>query len=641
MYAPAPAGASILRRCRGAVAVTATAALLVGLTPAPASAQTTQVSTVESERVLGGVTLQKLRINLPDGAIARGDLLRFRETQSGIELRPRLARGTIAGVEAFSTMARGEYPRGAIAGINGGYWLNRPSATPNGLHVHNGTLSGGQAVNSNGRPTGRGMVGIHADGRLVMDRLTVGLQLDLPDLPGSVARPIDEIDRATGTANIRPNGELLLFDDRYGTAFAVPAGSVAVVVQGLRVRSSGRSEGRVASISRPTSATSMSVPANSHVLLAHGVRAPDLAGLAVDHRVGVTTTIQPELAPGTSWNALRGGIAGGQMMMSGGSFRDANEWGSFAAFGDDGRHCCTRQPRTAIGRTAGGEALLLTVDGRRAGWSVGATVAETAAILYRLGAVDAVNLDGGGSTTMTTGGAIRNRPSEVGRSVATGLFVYAPPPPPARSLDRACPPGQVPRSGFGDTAGTTHAASIDCLRWWGVTSGLTPTRFQPGGNVSRGQMATFLAKWIDDVAARGSGRALGSDTSHPFTDVPTGHTHGASIARLHRAGVISGTSRTTYAPNDPVTRAQTASLVRGAVEYVTGSQLAAGRDTFIDDNTSPHEPSIDRLSNVGVISGTRAFEFTPGAPVSRGAMASLVMRASDLLVEQGRVSPPR
>ncbi|MEX0834906.1 MAG: S-layer homology domain-containing protein, partial [Nitriliruptor sp.] len=194
---------------------------------------------------------------------------------------------------------------------------------------------------------------------------------------------------------------------------------------------------------------------------------------------------------------------------------------------------------------------------------------------------------------------------------------------------------------FGDTAGTTHVASIDCLKWWGVTSGLTATRFQPGGNVTRGQMATFLATWIDDVANRGSGRPLGSNTDEPFTDVPDGHTHRSNIARLYQAGVISGTSPTTYAPNAPVTRAQTASLVRGAVEYVTGGKLAAGRDTFIDDNTSPHEGSIDRLSNVGVISGTRAFEYTPAAPVSRGAMASLVMRASDLLVEQGRVSPPR
>ncbi len=46
------------------------------------------------------------------------------------------------------------------------------------------------------------------------------------------------------------------------------------------------------------------------------------------------------------------------------------------------------------------------------GWSVGASFAEEAAIMRALGAVDAVNLDGGGSTTMTIGAGLVNRPSD-------------------------------------------------------------------------------------------------------------------------------------------------------------------------------------------------------------------------------------
>ena len=59
------------------------------------------------------------------------------------------------------------------------------------------------------------------------------------------------------------------------------------------------------------------------------------------------------------------------------------------------------QPRTAIGidRT-GRQLLLLVIDGRRDDYSVGATHAELAEELIRLGAWDAVNLDGGGSSTM-------------------------------------------------------------------------------------------------------------------------------------------------------------------------------------------------------------------------------------------------
>ncbi|MGW1026517.1 phosphodiester glycosidase family protein [Streptomyces sp. NPDC002577] len=69
-----------------------------------------------------------------------------------------------------------------------------------------------------------------------------------------------------------------------------------------------------------------------------------------------------------------------------------------------------REPRTAAGVTADGTLLLVTVDGRARGHSVGATPAETADLLLSLGAVDAVNLDGGGSTTAVLHGEVRNSP---------------------------------------------------------------------------------------------------------------------------------------------------------------------------------------------------------------------------------------
>lgn len=71
-----------------------------------------------------------------------------------------------------------------------------------------------------------------------------------------------------------------------------------------------------------------------------------------------------------------------------------------------------RNPRTLAGITAKGKLLLVTVDGRQPGWSVGASFKESAQIMRSLGAVDAVNLDGGGSTTMTIGKRLANRPSD-------------------------------------------------------------------------------------------------------------------------------------------------------------------------------------------------------------------------------------
>jgi len=71
-----------------------------------------------------------------------------------------------------------------------------------------------------------------------------------------------------------------------------------------------------------------------------------------------------------------------------------------------------RNPRTLAGTTQGGDLLLVAVDGRRPGYSVGASFEESAGIMDALGSDEAVNLDGGGSTGMTVGQALVTRPSD-------------------------------------------------------------------------------------------------------------------------------------------------------------------------------------------------------------------------------------
>ncbi|MFI5860752.1 phosphodiester glycosidase family protein [Streptomyces sp. NPDC051546] len=88
------------------------------------------------------------------------------------------------------------------------------------------------------------------------------------------------------------------------------------------------------------------------------------------------------------------------------------------------------QPRTVAGVKADGTLLLVTIDGREVGVSAGATLAEAARFLASLGAVDAVNLDGGGSTTMVVNGELRNRPrggaddDVTERPVANGIGIF-------------------------------------------------------------------------------------------------------------------------------------------------------------------------------------------------------------------------
>ncbi|WP_442792206.1 phosphodiester glycosidase family protein [Micromonospora sp. NBC_01796] len=69
-----------------------------------------------------------------------------------------------------------------------------------------------------------------------------------------------------------------------------------------------------------------------------------------------------------------------------------------------------RNPRTIVGTTRDGRIVLATIDGRMTS-SVGTTMAETAMVADALGLRDAMNLDGGGSTTMSVEGELVNQPS--------------------------------------------------------------------------------------------------------------------------------------------------------------------------------------------------------------------------------------
>ena len=71
-----------------------------------------------------------------------------------------------------------------------------------------------------------------------------------------------------------------------------------------------------------------------------------------------------------------------------------------------------RHPRTAVAKLKDGKFLMITVDGRQTGVSVGMTLQELAEYLLSLGAVEAMNLDGGGSTTMVLDGKVVNKPSD-------------------------------------------------------------------------------------------------------------------------------------------------------------------------------------------------------------------------------------
>ncbi|MFC7550993.1 phosphodiester glycosidase family protein [Plantactinospora sp. GCM10030261] len=170
--------------------------------------------------------------------------------------------------------------------------------------------------------------------------------------------------------------------------------------------------GRVATVA--PGAGSGPIPAGTTVLLGRDAGADALAGL----RPGdpVTVAYRPKSSDGS---ALRTAVGGGNVLVRDGVVQDVAD--------------ATLAPRTSVGFSADGRRMfLLTVDGRQVD-SRGVTQTEMGRMMAELGAHHALNLDGGGSSTLVARepGApavqVENSPSDGSeRPVPNGLALYAP-----------------------------------------------------------------------------------------------------------------------------------------------------------------------------------------------------------------------
>ena len=82
----------------------------------------------------------------------------------------------------------------------------------------------------------------------------------------------------------------------------------------------------------------------------------------------------------------------------------------------------SRSPRTLFGQTKDGRFIMAVTDGRING-SSGLTASQSADVMLKLGAIEAVNLDGGGSSTLYIGGKLMNILGESQRKIGSALFI--------------------------------------------------------------------------------------------------------------------------------------------------------------------------------------------------------------------------
>jgi exopolysaccharide biosynthesis protein len=311
--------------------------------------------------------------------------------------RTRLALGRagdkLAGTETTSSIAR---RLGALAGTNGGYFRTDGPyrGEPAGIVLRAGKVL---SEPSRKRP-GLAVSGKSARTRLAVVDVQVRAEVVVSK---SVRRGIDAVNRP------RLDDELILFTPELGPATMTGPGGVEAVIEKGRVSALVDGKGGAA------------IPRSGWVLSASGaaaawVRANLRRGARLETRFDVRLDPRPDFTADFI-------VGGGPRLIRGGrpATGDPGIYGSGFA---DARH-----PRTAVGVRADGRILLVTVDGRQPEKSVGMTIAELTDLLIELGAVEAINMDGGGSTTMVIDGKVVNSPSDLTgeRPVGDALLVFA------------------------------------------------------------------------------------------------------------------------------------------------------------------------------------------------------------------------
>jgi hypothetical protein len=394
---------------------TAAVACAVGLLVASVSAQRVDLGT--PREVAPGVLLYHVtdRAMLDPAAPVSIWLLRLEPTR--VRLQAALANDEIMGTETVAGIAE---RHSALAAINAGFFA--PNGDPAGV------LTIDRQLVSDTRRA-RGAVGIIASivgPQLVFARLRAAMWLTIGTAASSIL--IDGVDTT------RAIGRLMLFTPSYHADTDTAPGGREWTLAGspLRVQGSSRTKGKTP------------IPPHGFVLSFGGKSVPQsLRGLRPGTRVSLETKYEPLEGTSELWQRADYIIGGAGLLVLNGQIVD--DWGieAFSPGFSENRH-----PRTMIGTASDGAIWLATVDGRQPELSAGMTLIELRELALKLDLVNALNLDGGGSTTMWVNGTIVNSPSDAAgpRQVSDALLVYtvvasrSPLPAMHRQRTRALPP---------------------------------------------------------------------------------------------------------------------------------------------------------------------------------------------------------
>lgn len=327
------------------------------------------------EKIAEGLTYYQDRARVGDRS-SDVHILRVEPFSDSISVFPALANEGIAQKEVLSSMAK-RY--NAVAAINGAYFTSR--GDPIGTLIINRRLISSPLYK-------RSVFGVTEDDTLIFGN---------PDFTGSLRA--DGLSEKIDAVNQPRRGNMMVvFTPEYSRSTLTDEEGIELVLV----------KGKIVGIH----AKDALIPPDGVVVAAGGEKADRLGQLKLGQAVELDYSIdQP-------WNTIRHAVCGGPRLVENGRKSINGKEEKFDHSIVHGRH-----PRTAVALTFDGDLLLVVVDGRTQR-NAGMKLDELADYLRTLGARHAINLDGGGSSSMIVRGRTVNSPSDgQERRISNGILI--------------------------------------------------------------------------------------------------------------------------------------------------------------------------------------------------------------------------
>lgn len=292
-----------------------------------------------------------------------------------IEIKPALARGAVGRLQRTSVIAE---ENGALAAVNGSFFNRARPYVPVGLLAIDGKILAKSLLE-------RSAIGITASNEVVFG---------MPKFTGHIINDsTGEKIPVWGINRPRKENEAIIYTPEYGISTKTNKNGVELIIENDMVV--GISEG------------SSPIPENGYVISFHGWT----KNYANELPPGAKLTVTYKLADG--WDKYDHVLTGGPRLVHGGRIVVQNS----LYHEDFGGDVFGRNARTAVGLSRNNEIILVVVEGRkyrsRRSRRTGATYQELAQLMQDLGAVEAIGLDGGGSSSMyVKGRGMVSAPSE-------------------------------------------------------------------------------------------------------------------------------------------------------------------------------------------------------------------------------------